>query len=461
VTLARDKAHANPSKAFFVRMLTRDISLDDCILDLVDNSIDGAWEQSDQEPTELLQDNALADYQITIELSEDKFTIRDNCGGISLDDAADYAFTFGRREDQEPDGYSVGVYGIGMKRAVFKIGEDIRIRSTYEEEDHLESFVVPIDVREWMKPNIDETAKAGEAVGPSWDFDIEEASALPEAGVEIEIEALLPDVATRLGDPTYARTLRKTLGRDYMVPLMRGLKITVNDVDVVGSSVIFRENEDFLPMRDSYMDGEVKVEILAGMVSMPPDSTEPDENEKKSDDPSGWYVLCNGRVVLAADTTTLTGWGDNLPKWHRQYAGFAGVVLFSAEKSALLPMTTTKRSVDNSSGVYRRALSRMFEPTRTWVSYTNARKADLENAKAKEVAAQLRDIVTIQRRPAVQVPTLRVPSTREKVGNVHFTMPLKRLNALAAGFGDPNLTYRDIGIRSFEYAYDELVEDDA
>jgi hypothetical protein len=38
------KAEANPTKAFFVRMITRDISLADCILDLIDNSVDAAWQ---------------------------------------------------------------------------------------------------------------------------------------------------------------------------------------------------------------------------------------------------------------------------------------------------------------------------------------------------------------------------------------------------------------------------------
>jgi hypothetical protein len=36
------KAGANPTKAFFVTMITRDITLEDCILDLIDNSVDGA-----------------------------------------------------------------------------------------------------------------------------------------------------------------------------------------------------------------------------------------------------------------------------------------------------------------------------------------------------------------------------------------------------------------------------------
>ncbi len=33
--------NAEPTKGFFIDMLTKDIGLVDCILDLVDNSIDG------------------------------------------------------------------------------------------------------------------------------------------------------------------------------------------------------------------------------------------------------------------------------------------------------------------------------------------------------------------------------------------------------------------------------------
>lgn len=32
----------NPTKQFFIEMITRDISIEDAIMDLVDNSIDGA-----------------------------------------------------------------------------------------------------------------------------------------------------------------------------------------------------------------------------------------------------------------------------------------------------------------------------------------------------------------------------------------------------------------------------------
>ena len=34
------KADASPTKGFFLEMFVRDLSLEDCILDLVDNSVD-------------------------------------------------------------------------------------------------------------------------------------------------------------------------------------------------------------------------------------------------------------------------------------------------------------------------------------------------------------------------------------------------------------------------------------
>ncbi|KRE63763.1 ATP-binding protein [Nostocoides sp. Soil756] len=460
MTLRRDRATAKPSKEFFVRMLTRDISLEDCILDLVDNSIDGAWEKSGYEPTELRSDSALSTYHIKIRFSDDDFSIVDNCGGITLDNAADYAFTFGRRHDQTPDDFSVGVYGIGMKRAVFKLGDLIEVRSTYVDGRRTESFRVPINVPEWMARDAEPLAN-GELAAPNWDFDIEESDPLSEPGVAVHVSGLRPETSERLGDPTFERRLRRILGRDYMVPLMRGLRISVNGVAVVGYKLELRGSDDFAPMRDRYTDGSVTVEILAGMVSVPPDSAEPDENDRRKIDPSGWYILCNGRVVLAADTSNLTGWGEELPRWHRQYSGFAGIALFSAARAADLPMTTTKRSVDVSHAVYRRALARMHEPTRTWISYTNARKFDLDEAKHRERSAEPKELVAVEARPTVRVPTLATPTpTRERIGNINYAMPYKRIKALAKGLGDSQLSYRDVGIKSFDYAYETLVGED-
>jgi len=443
------KAKASPTKAFFVRMLTRDISLDDCILDLVDNSIDGAWKTSGHHPDSFVVNKDLSKFTIDIQFSPDQFQIADNCGGITLDDAANYAFTFGRTEKQPDVDYSVGVYGIGMKRAVFKLGGEITVRSTYREGRKLTGFQVPINVKAWL-----------EKEGSDWDFDIEELEAAAAPGVDIIIDALSDETQNRFNDPAYERNLLRVLSRDYLVPLMRGLVIRVNGTKVETTYLQLLEDEQFVPMRDTYSDGDVKVELIAGMRHRPPDSGEPEDGSSRADEVSGWYVICNGRVVLGADRSSNTGWGLNdFPMWHRQYSGFVGIAFFSSREPTLLPMTTTKRSVDVSSGVYRRAVPKMQVPTRAWIDYTNRRKTD-QSVKQLETAATPREISTINPNPAVRLPSIAPGPLGERVANVLYTVPYKRLRRLAAAFGQRNMSYKDVGQKAFDYAYEMLVDED-
>jgi Histidine kinase-, DNA gyrase B-, and HSP90-like ATPase len=181
------KVDANPTKAFFVRMITRDIALEDCILDLVDNSVDGAWRLEGGRPMGLHKGADLSAYRVDINTGGGRFSIKDNCGGIDLDDAVEYAFTFGRKEDEAQEGYSIGVYGIGMKRAVFKMGKTIEIRSTYRTANgRRESFVVPIDVDEWMSEKTTD-----------WDFDLQQSDHLSKPGVQIIVDDLNDSTKSR------------------------------------------------------------------------------------------------------------------------------------------------------------------------------------------------------------------------------------------------------------------------
>jgi hypothetical protein len=68
---------ASPVKSFFVSMLTRDITLEDAILDLLDNCVDGILRQKPEGGSQ-----PYAGYKATIEFNRDTFTISDNCGGI-------------------------------------------------------------------------------------------------------------------------------------------------------------------------------------------------------------------------------------------------------------------------------------------------------------------------------------------------------------------------------------------
>lgn len=443
------KAIANPTKEFFVTMITRDITLEDCILDLIDNSVDGAWRCAGSRPIGLAGEADLSKYSISISISPQSFRILDNCGGMTLNDAVKHAFSFGRRSTEEYDDYSIGVYGIGMKRAVFKLGTDIRIRSTAVDDGKRLAFAVPINVATWLAN--DELP---------WDFDIVEDEPLAEDGVEITVNTLNGGSIRSFESPAFVQNLRRTIARDYTLHLNRGLKISLNDEPITGVLIELRQSDEFAPMRDEYEDElddeKVAVELIVGMAAPPPDNSDPDEQDD-GDKRFGWYVACNGRIVLAADKTTLSGWGtDGWPLWHRQYSGFLGIILFTAANATALPLTTTKRSVDTSSEIYRRARPRMRDVTRKWIDYTNARKQALEEAKEREAKATPVSIYAVNKQSPVKLPVL-TPKQVEKVGNIAYAVPLSRLRKLGKALGSINMPYREVGKRSFDYTYDELV----
>jgi hypothetical protein len=444
------KATANPTKKFFVRIITRDISLEDCILDLVDNSVDNAWHLEGSRPMGLAEGADLSHYRIDITATATSFRIEDNCGGMTLDDAVNHAFSFGRQDTEEQEDYSIGVYGIGMKRAVFKLGTKIRIRSTFTEAGKRGAFVVPINVEEWLK---DDT--------PPWDFDIDSDSPLKTDGVQIDVDVLSTAASQAFSSPAFLQGLRRIIARDYSLHINRGLTISLNGLPIPGWKIELLQSSDFSPMRSQYEDGmngdKVVVEILAGMAAAPPDTSDPDiddDGEKRF----GWYVVCNGRIVLAADKTAISGWGtDDWPQWHRQYSGFIGLILFTSANAAALPLTTTKRSVDTSSEIFRRARPPMRDVTKQWIAYTNARRQALEDAKQLEAQAAPIAIYQVTPMSSVSLPRLNPKPAQAAVGNIAYAVPVSRLKKLAKELGNINLPYREVGIKSFEYTYSDLV----
>ena len=132
----KDTIQAAPTKNFFVNMLTRDIELEDAILDLLDNCTDGiqrALQKRDGDD----RFDSYDGFKANVTIEKGYFKIEDNCGGISIDRAKNFAFRMGRpteASDLDDDLYTIGTYGIGMKRAIFKMGRLCRVTSQTESE---------------------------------------------------------------------------------------------------------------------------------------------------------------------------------------------------------------------------------------------------------------------------------------------------------------------------------------
>ena len=101
----------------------------------------------------------------------------------------------------------------------------------------------------------------------------------------------------------------------------------------------------------------------------------------------------------------------------------------------------------------------MRDVSKRWIAYTNERKRDLAKAKDEESAAKVVSLENVKANSVLELPT--VPKRIvEKRANVHYSVPIARMNELATAFGSIQLPYREVGLRSFDFAYNELVEEE-
>ncbi|MDO3507190.1 ATP-binding protein [Ralstonia pseudosolanacearum] len=422
--------HADPTKDFFVKMITRDIELRDCLFDLLDNSIDGARRAADNSAP-----RALAGKFAHITFDRNGFLITDNCGGIRLSDAIDYAFHFGRRAGSPTDvSGGIGLYGIGMKRAIFKMGNNADVLSEAEDA----CFRVTIDVPTWE-------------ASTSWDFEYEDAASTGVKGTSISITSLNSGVAAAFEDPVWRNQLITRIARDYAFFLSKGFEIKIGDQLVPLYSYNLRENENLQPITAAYTDEGVHVRIVAGLIDDLPDDI-PVELAQKDVDRFGWTVICNDRVVLAGDKTERTIWGrDEFKVWHPQYNGFAGFVFFEAEDQRLLPWTTTKREVDSSSQLYRRTLVKLREITEEFTAYTNRRKEDLAAAREAERPRLQVDVYAARDVKPLRLPGVATVKLADPLVNIAFKRKLSEVNDIRRHLSNLAMSYRDIGIATFDY----------
>ena len=327
----------NPTKKFFIEMITRDISIEDAIIDLLDNSIDGA---------NRINPSNYSGLNIYLTVNKDYFEIKDNCGGFSIDTAKRYAFRFGRPEDAPKGNGTVGRFGIGMKRSLFKIGKNFIVESQSKQD----AFKVEVDVDDWSKKvrtikNEDGTSD----IIDDWSFTYIEIPNTGKAdGTSISITNLNSEVGNLFADEGFLTTLADNIQKLLNFSLQKGLTIHLNGKPLSGKRVELLLSNNTTPYHIEGIINNVRYKLIAGLGGI---------GEPKL---SGWYIYCNNRLVLEADTSSITGWGvQPIPKWHINYVMFRGILFLDSEETLNLPLTTTKKGIDATSEVYKAILPLM------------------------------------------------------------------------------------------------------
>lgn len=428
-----------PAKHFFVEMLTRDISLADAILDLLDNCVDGVRRNAHYHG-----DKPYEGFFADIRFDEKQFSITDNCGGISKVDAESYAFMFGRPQTaQLRNDSTIGLVGIGMKRAMFKIGTCCSVHS-HHQKDTFEVTISP----QWLQNDGD------------WNLTLQPVkSDMKKHGTRITVTNIRESVRNdfALGSNFRDEELPKRVKDAFGLLIERGFKVSINGTVVKPAVPHLLWESDAKGKADTirpyvYRDTIDGVDVFLAFGIREPDREGVDERatQKYQSDMAGWTVACNDRIVLSCDKSELTGWGSmGGAQYHTQFIYLSGVVEFHATQTSKLPFTTTKRGVNEGSSVYLRVRDRMIEALKQFTSWTNDWK-DRPSSDREQLFKKAKSLPLPQIRTAVAKEYKAMPASRG--------LPIKPKLPKAKVSSEVNIQFRrsqeDIDTVS-EYLFDE------
>jgi histidine kinase/DNA gyrase B/HSP90-like ATPase len=373
---------AAPLKSLFVYMLTRDIRLEDAILDLLDNCVDGILRsKADKSTKDKKPALPYSGFWAEIKFDKTSFSIADNCGGIPWS-LHEYAFRMGRDPHRPPDAPgTVGAYGVGMKRAIFKLGTQCLITT----KNAADAYEVDIPAG-WMDDE------------KNWNFPAMPAERpMSHEGTTLVVGSLHPWIADRFSADAkdFQSKLERMVATHYAFIVHKGFNVRINGVVVKPrptkllfthptrrSTANAKEIQPFL-FKAKTSEG-VEIFLAVGFTRAIPslDQVESEQAEKRySSEDAGWTIICNDRAVVYCDRTELTGWGEaGVPRYHTQFIAISGVVEFKGDASKL-PTTTTKRDVDASSPLYLQVKNKMREGMRIFTDYTNKWKTRADESR--------------------------------------------------------------------------------
>jgi hypothetical protein len=374
----------------------------------------------------------------------------------------------GRPKDAPPSRQpTVGVYGIGMKRAIFKLGRQCVIQTW----NGTDAYDVEFS-NDWLTNE------------NTWDLEATKSTTRPkERGTTIIVEELNDSVAKEFSENLVGFTtkLAKAIRSHYSAIIEKGFTIRVNDFQVTPLPIklaFYNKSgkKSIRPYIYETKSNGVSVFVAIGFTRPISNKTEQEDeivNPKYDSSRTGWTVICNDRVILYCDKEEYTGWGiDRAPKYHPQFNAISGIVIFESNDASKLPMVTTKRGLDMNSILYLHVRERMIEGLKIFTSFTNKWKDDIDGAKAEIKKAEL--LTTTELRTAAA--KLAFAASRQTIGGrvskpdlpmppqapattcrISFEKPLSDVRKVADFlFGDPDIPATEVGEKCFENALAEI-----
>lgn len=435
-------------------MLTRDITLQDCILDLIDNSINWIISSSDIDVSAIFNsqnhETRFSDYFVNVNFNHNTFSIQDNWSGIPPENLENYVFRFWSDETEvnTREIKWLSVYWVGMKRSFFKIGRHAKL-TTFSGTN--KSFL-DWDINQWLEKD--------ESENDAWNLEF----ALTQNDDEekwtlIEITQINNEIAEMFKEEGFGTSLRNKIALSYWLFIECGLKINVNNLLISTNlpQIISDDEIGYSLYEESFSENgkEGEFKIIAWLTSA------------STADFYWWNIFCNWRMILQWDKSMKTWWGWWLRQFHSSLNPFLGYVFFTSKNADFLPWNTTKDNVNFESNFYQQALKNAIRIASPIVKdlASRYRKNDTiwEYEERGKNYQNLPSINISQLLPIKKSDNIFKPSTNKRkqkqiTDRITYLMDTEKIesvkNVLVRNYwAEDDIDNSSIGERTFEYFY--------
>lgn len=359
--------------------LTKDITTLECIFDLIDNCIDAARDMMLDNPAIAFDHYGLPasyrGYSISLHFGSDWIAIFDNALGIDENTLANRTLRPGTESAHR---FGIGRFGIGLKRALMKLGKRYHISTdTGRQASRVEFRREQLGGEQLLGQRKPSRGKAKTLILLS------------------ELESM---VTHEISSTNWKETALKELSRRYGLFASKGLAIFLNGTRVPPFGPGIRDAGPVSHQTEADEIDGVRIFVDAGMHAEYRISDEYDYDKavnKSLTDQYGWYFVCNDRIVEVATHSKSLGWTAT---WHQEYYGFVGWVRFVSEDLSGrgdLPWDTKKTSINPYSPKFLRIASKL--------------QTFAENYKRENKAARPKESSTPPTNP--KPPTPQKPAT--------------------------------------------------
>lgn len=376
-----DTLEAVPSKRLFLSIIA-DYDLNRSICELVDNGLD-VWVRSGK--------SAKITIEITLNTDQKTICVKDNAGGLKK---SEMKYIVGPGQTgSTPTDETIGMFGVGTKRAVVALAEDIKITSRYKDS---KTYQVGFD-ESWLKDD-------------DWHLPLYEVDEIAEGTTLVELQK--PRVQITEDASNF---LREHLSSTYSKFLTNG-KVTIK-LDGAPLAPKFFEDwsypPDFHPRHyhGTLLTAEgnpIRVSVLAGLSS----ESSPTSGEY------GVYFYCNDRLIARALKTFEVGFMKGYAGLPHPKIALTKVIVSLNGDARCMPWNSSKSDISTKHEVFRAIHTWLTEVVKDYAAISRIWMGDWPEKVFKYKSGKIID-VAVDNFPTTKKSYLPpAPKSRPRFGDL-------------------------------------------